>query len=215
MRRAHITLIATLTLIGGLIATPAHAQLRRRYWGVSAEFVPTIAVPNYQKRLLRADRVDLPSTELKVGFVRGPLFRSHWGLSFLSRTYRNGGSLTRGNATFGANRVRAVGVEACKFVPFTTIKERVQLGTTVGFGVGWLLGSFTQQEPNSPDKTVGPRQFFRIAGASLPVLPTFVWDFTVAAVLREEIRVFIGAGLDVPGEQHFRIGVIYLFGVRQ
>lgn len=213
-RITRLWVISAIVLIGVFVATPANAQLRRKYWGLSADFVPKLTIPNYQKRLFKADKVDLPSTEFQAGFVRGALYRSYWGFSFLSRNFRNGGSLTRGNATLRADRLRAVGVEIYKFAPFATIRERVQVGMTFGIGAGWLLGSFNEQVPNSPDKTVRSSQLFFLFGKALPVLPTFLLDFTGAALLREDIRIFISAGLHIPGEQHLLIGATYLFGVR-
>ena len=126
------------------------------------------------------------------------------------------------------------GVEIHKFMPFATIRERIQLGVTLAGGVGQLSGQgevhFLTVE-GTVDPNSGPsfqqvetvsvleaNEFFdRIVGINLDdfaVLPIVRAEFAVAGILSPAVKIRASGGVNMPGAQYFSVSLIYFVGSR-
>jgi hypothetical protein len=210
--RVITSALLAVALLG--VASPATAQIRREYWGVAADFSPTVKVPIYQKGAFEANQIDLSSSKVRVGFVRGAITSGYWGVSYMSRAFQDSGSFTRGRDSFRPSRLGVMGLEIYKFAPLATIKERVQLGLTFGIGGGWLRGALVRSTSSQPDTRVQPRQLLIIQGTPMPAIPTALLQITGAVRVTDSLRVLVGGGVDFPGQERFCLSAVYLFGVR-
>ena len=82
----------------------------------------------------------LAGTEFRIGFVRGQALGGDWGLSFVGRGIKDASAAVLGNDgdVTATNGNSLQGLEIHRFSPFTTIKDRVQIGLSYGIGAGWF-----------------------------------------------------------------------------
>ena len=141
------TLVFTLVLAG--LAHEAGAQDRRAHWGVSAGLAPRwTASSAWVERIYGADTIDWAGSDLRVGVVRGSDLGGDWGISFVRRSFDDGGLY---DDTYVTNGVTATGVEFHRFAPFGTIRDRVQIGLEVASGVVMLDGTANLVDAESGD----------------------------------------------------------------
>ena len=193
----------------GAAARPVLAQSRTSHWGVDADFASRVQVPASQKKTFDAEDFSLSSTAWSVGFVRGAISRSYWGVSFASRTFKEA-TVVRDGESYRLSDVRLVGAELHKFVSIVTIARRAQIGVTLGIGAGVPRGTLV----GDSGATLPARNLFLIAGRPAYALPTGRIEVTGAAIVLESVRVVVSGGIDYPGTDKIRVGVVYLFGAR-
>lgn len=212
-KQMKVVVYALLMLV--IVASPAAAQLKRNYWGLTASMTPKWEVPDYQKVALDADAVDLKGKALTVGFVRGDTFRGDWGVSYVRRTFDSGSTIRRGTRTTTVSSgVVMNGVELRKFASFGTIKERVQIGLDFGVGAGWTKGNVVHTEPGKAAVTAEAKELFNIGGTVLPVMPIGRLELAAAVIVTPQLKLRVSGGLNFPGQQVFSFGAVYLFGAR-
>jgi len=157
-----LALIASLPL-------SVDAQIRRPSWGVSFSGSPSWEVPGYQRRLFDADTVDLTGSEVSIGVVRGATLTGDWGVAVVRRSLARGSSLTRNDGTvLTIEKAFLYGVEVNGFVPFTTIRERVQPGLLLAAGVGAARGGAVREEPGQPATPATAQELFAMFGVNTP-----------------------------------------------
>ena len=214
---------------------PAAAQEDKSHWGVSASFVPRWRVPAEARILFDADKVSVDGSEFRIGLVRGRTLSGDWGVSFVRKTLKDGSRVERGlgRSCFGdfgcvedgtvylARQVSLIGVEIHKFIPFGTIKRRVQIGMNVAGGVAQVRGTAERHQffPNFAEhpqygywiglaqgeevQEVGARELFL---GEVKTLPLGKIEVAVAAIL--------APGINVPGYEVAAVTFVYLFGAR-
>lgn len=249
-----------------LLATPAAGQTKpdASHWGVAGGIVPKWRSLSSAKVLFTVDDLDMSGRELRIGIVRGRPLSGDWGVSFVRRSFESnttlpseesGESCTGGYSHSGAGsqwtgtlncqasqvaylpfEVMLNGVEVHKFVPFGTIRGRVQIGLNVAGGAGWTNGSVRLQRRNVEytravtgpasqppvfgepgpetvrqvtEQTVGFKQLLQGGISSMPFGKL---ELAVAVITAPGLKVRVSGGLNFPGTQTVAITALYLFG---
>jgi hypothetical protein len=232
------TILAALVFSGGAAA----AQAQDSSWGVIGGFTPTWRVPdNTIKNLFDARAVDLSGSEFRIGLVRGKEFGGDWGVSLVSKRFKEGSTVTREsdydlqNGTFPAlfgfttTDTSLLGVEAHKYANFGTIKDRVQIGLVFGGGFGQLRGNVSRaavvydgngsgddlgQEITRFTDNVPATELFAPLGFEIEYVPLFRTELAVTGIVAPGLKVRASGGFNMPGMQMFSVNAIYLFGRR-
>lgn len=203
---------------------PAVAQVQRTHWGVSAGVTPQWEVPNTFKQLFDADSVTFEGRDLRIGIVRGATFGGDWGISFIRKDVSDRSNVSRPSGQcLGCGQfltspdVRMTGIEFHRFMPFGTLKDRVQIGMTFAGGVAELKGSVRVDAvtPAGTDtQSVEAKNVFAPWMHNLRVVPLGRIELTGAAILGPGLKLRAGGGLDFPGYNRFNVALVYLFGAR-
>lgn len=259
MRSASRLRVALLLILLIPIAVPAHSQTKSEpsHWGVISGFVPRWRTPSSLNVLFDAEEVNLHGTEFRVGIVRGRTLSGDWGLSLIRKTIASDstlgnetGSSCSGNfnlvagapvGTLNCNRNFSVyrpshltltGVEVHKFVPFGTIKRRVQIGLNVAGGVASEKGTlerhaFSAQSTQPASAGFSPinggAETIREIGVSsvklgdllrgkASVIPIGKVEIAVAAIVAPAMKLRVSGGFNFPGLHEVSITGLYLFG---
>lgn len=231
MKRIVSALCAAIAL---LIPASVDAQWApERVWGLRASFVPTWEVRDTQ--LLKDvvpfaltgadDGVSIDGSDFRVGFVRGNRLGGDAGVSFVRRSFVDGsyqGFVHEcpdfSGCYFGTQYVyRGVtltGIEAHKFAPFATIKEKVQIGIEFAGGVGRYTGTVESHTGIGLDvvtETVEARVLNNLAD-SVRVVPIGRVELAVAGILPAGFKVRVSGGINFPGQHIASVTLVYLFG---
>ena len=221
-RRATLAALvpALVTLMVLVAATPAAAQFsetERTLWGISASLVPKWTTIDGVKTFHRADVVDLSGSTFHVGVARGTWLGGDSGWSFFRQSIKDGSSLMRDDYKYvTVGRTTLSGVQYHRFAPFTTIRERIQVGVFFGAGFGWYRGMVNRNgesvdagelsmlaRPNVDNGMVDnrwvPAPMLKVAGAATALVGPGVKG-----------RVTFGYGLLTGPELGF--GLVYLVG---
>jgi hypothetical protein len=184
-------------------------------WGVQATFAPRWTIPSSVAPFF-GDELVVEGDELRVGFVRGRTLSGDWGLSYVRKRITDGSYVTSDQTTRYARNLIVHGVSLDKFVPFGTIKERVQLGLGFGIGAGWSRGEVLEADAFSGQLyTVEPSSFITPYGLELPVMPLAHLEATGAYIVAGGLKLKVSAGVNYPGVVRFTVGGLYLFGGRR
>jgi hypothetical protein len=206
----------SIVLFCSMLPCDAAAQARRTFWGVDATFVPKWRVPEWQEFIFSAETIDLAGAEFRIGFVRGHTLGGDWGVSYVQRSIDDSAVAildTDGNVTSTSNN-SLVGVEANRFSPFTTIKDRVQIGLSTGIGVGWFRGNVQVRHPDGAIEELPARVLFSPGGSDVPVVPIGRLELAVAGIINQNLKVRASGGVNFPGQQTFSFSITYLFAPR-
>ncbi len=224
-----------------LLAVPTFAQ-EKSSWGLSVAFVPSWEVPSSFDVVFADEPVDVNGSEFRVGIVRGSDLGGDWGISFVQKSVSDTSTLGepvaecfrvlgcgRQGSSYVLDEVSLVGVEVHKYVPFTTIRERVQIGMTFGGGIVRVNGQATEltydpfitadngiilgasDRPPTVREVDASELFRRIT----EVLPLGRLEFTVAAILAPGLKVRASSGIDFPEAHVVNLSISYLFGREQ
>ena len=215
-----------VALVLGLLfcSVPAQAQARRTYWGIGGGVAPKWEVPSAFKTLFNADSLSFDGSEFRIGFVRGAILDGDWGVSFVHISVSDNSSVTRLSSAcagcgsfFTTSGASFTGVEIHRFVPFGTIKQRVQIGMNFAGGVAHLNGTaheVTVTGPGSVNQDVPASTLFAPGGNEWKAVPLAKAEVAVGVILGPDLKIRASGGLDLPGYDRFNITVVYLFGAR-
>jgi hypothetical protein len=207
------SLVLSLALVAAAAVDEAHAQLRRTYWGIGVGFTPTWEVPDWQEPMFDAERMALEGSEFRIGFVRGNTLRGDWGVSFVRRDIedRDEAEVTNAGTVLATRSNTLIGVEIHGFKPFTTIKERVQIGVAYGAGIGSYRGTVVSTSPGEPAEIVPARVLFSPGGSDIGFQPLGRFEVAGALILGRHAKVRVGAGINFPGQQLVSVTGVFLF----
>jgi hypothetical protein len=224
----------TILALGLLLALPGAAQAQS-HWGVSASFSPEWRTPKEVAQLL-GDSAEVSGTDFTIGFVRGRDQGGDWGFSFSRKRWDDGsgasttevdctrhinGCFADGEA-FASRGVSLMGVEVHKYMPFGTIKERVQIGLNLAAGVGWLSGQAERMTSfadvlatQSNGATVASQAFLAetvdISEELPPVIPMAKVHLVGAAIINSHLKLKVQTGINFPGTERVSVALVYLF----
>jgi hypothetical protein len=211
---------------------PASAQSRRTLWGVHGGFSPNWKVPNAFEFLFNADEIAIKGSEFRIGFVRGRIFEGDWGVSLIRKQFAEGSTsfldvspcddTPCGTFYTTTSNTSLLGVEVHKFAPFGTIRQRVQIGISVGGGIASMRGTLTKlnrERVGTIDihqtlEDVKASELFQPGGTKLKVVPIGRLELAVAGILGPGLKVRAGGGLNLPGYSSLSVEFLYLFGVQ-
>jgi len=207
------SLVISVALVTVIAVDPAFAQLRRTYWGISAGFTPTWEVPDWQAPMFDAERMALEGSEFRIGFVRGNTLRGDWGVSFVRRDIedRDEAEVKNDGTVLGTRSNTLLGVEVHGFKPFTTIKERVQIGLSYGGGIGSYRGTVLSTSPGEPTEVVPASALFSPGGSDIGFQPLGRLELAGALILGRHAKLRVGGGISFPGQQLISVTGIVLF----
>lgn len=222
----------------GLEVAPALAQGNHpSHWGASVSFTPHWeAYDTFQELLYDDGQGTIEGSEFTVGVVRGSARGGEWGVSYVRKPITDGTTLTDGSesstngftSSFTSSLVfRDVylqGVEFHRFMPFGTIKNRVQIGLNIAGGIAFVEGtieetseSFSQfPRPNGTVQTETRRDTYVVDADEIiyKYQPLFKLEGQVAVIVAPALKLKVGAGVNLPSVFAFRVGAVVLFGGR-
>ena len=226
----------SLALCAALLPSAAFAQ-DPSHWGVAASLTPTWQVPSQLEKVFNGT-VNIKGSDFTIGIARGRELGGDWGVSYSRKTLRDGSLIQKLNekcfsngcfqtgTSYTTSAVSLSGVEAHKYVPFVTIKERVQIGMNFAGGVGQFKGNLQTDDRNvtvSFDQRTGrqtatPSQAVTFKPASelikVSAIPIAKIQAAVAVLVAPGFKVRAAGGLDFPGYNAFSVSGVYFLSRR-
>ena len=217
------------------LAWPAGAnaqfvEFERTLWGVSASmssgFLPTWESPQSFKAFYLADEIALTGSEFQVGVVRGTTTGGESGWSFFRQPIESGSFVVDSAGDGSSVRLEVDSPDTTfdgflyhRYTPFTTIRERVQIGMIISGGAGWYRGMVTETRTDlgggSTESTMAANFLSGLARESesrwIP-LPVFRFEAAVAGVLGAGFKARFSGGYGLPNGRTFRLGLVYFVG---
>jgi hypothetical protein len=232
--------VVGVVMAGLLACAPtAAAQGRESPWGVSASLVPRWEFPSALANVWNME-TDMRGAEMRVGIVRGSDLGGDVGVSFVKKRVADestvflqeaacvdvpGGTSACARGAYHVTRDAGMtGVEAHIFMPFATIRERVQIGATFAGGIARIDGTadrfLEHLVVNGGRVTVviddmgsGP---FKATLQDLPqdwkVVPIGRVELGVGFIVRPGLKLRATGGVNFPGFHLIGFHVQYLFG---
>ena len=115
-------------------------------------------------------------------------------------------------------------IEFFGYIPFVTIKKRVQVGLNVGGGAGFPKGTVDQtfvqtstfRPPTGPPQTTTDTDFESGPAKDyiFGIQPLFRLEIVGAFIAAPGLKVTFGGGLNAPSTMAFSIGAVYLIGAK-
>lgn len=241
-RRAVLCFVVALALS---FATDALAQTTdsgyQSHWGVSGGLVPRWEFPDALADVWNLE-TDMKGAEFRIGVVRGSDFGGDWGVSFVKKAIDDdsivqlreqacvqlpGGSTRCARGAYHITRGAGMrGVEAHLFMPFGTIKRRVQIGVTFAGGVAEIQGTSDRfiehlvvngSSATITTETLGPAPFKQTL-QDLPqdwdVVPIGRVALGVGVIVAPGFKIRGEGGVNFPGFHRVSVYAQYLFGAR-
>jgi hypothetical protein len=213
------------------------AQANPSHWGASFSFTPKWSLAQQLKDLIEEDSgsVDIQGSELTVGIVRGSRRGGDWGVSFVSKPFKDGSNVVQNDEDCFQNRcfpktetdvmqgVKLTGVEVHWFIRILNLADRAQVGVNVAGGIAGLSGTIikttddvqvTGFNPQNGQVTTAPRHVVETSDAAdelVPKMPLFKLEVEGAAIITPALKAKVSGGLNFPGFG-MRLGLVYLFG---
>ena len=244
--------VVTVASMCCLVATPALAQTaaagpaKVSHWGVEFSATPSWYLPRSVADFLAGDGGTLVvvGSQFSIGLVHGRAMGGDWGVTFIHQPLKDGsrgsdtdtdcgyanGPLPGGCFNTGGGAVTQGvsmnGVQVHKFIPFVTIKRRLQIGLNVAGGIGTLSGTLRKTNSEVTNVQVNQKNGTRTGTLTTTVTTENVADevfrkvplgrITVvgALIATPAIKVRWEGGLLLQGASFSTIGVSYLFGAR-
>jgi hypothetical protein len=215
---------------GSLLAQTADD--RQSHFGVIFSVSPESEFNEKLKFLFDAERVDIRSRDLEIGFIiRGRQLGGDWGVSYIQKRFKDGSIVDRtgesDGLTFGTRYsmqdVQLRGLSIHKFAPFVTIKRRVQIGINFGGGVTWPEGTAERRDfgvdfvpPNTQvqTETVSQVDAKEVFLEDLSPMPVWKVELAGAVLVAPGLKVRVGGGMNWGNYPAFTITGLYLFGAK-
>ena len=236
MNRVFLSSCLTTVVLFAGVGT-SHAQ--DSSWGVTGSIVPTWTVPSRLSPVLGNDVV-VSGSDFSVGIVRGRALSGDWGVSFVRQSWKDGSHVGdveldcqyangcfQYGSSYATSQVTLRGVKIHKFVPFGTIKQRVQIGMNFAGGIGYVRGNVNNDEyginttflnnqligQQTQDTTVLLARDKIASGLKLGGrLPLGDLQLAVAFLTMPGLKVRAAGGLNFPGTTSFSLTGVYFFG---
>ena len=227
-------------LLMAATAAPAFAQAGSEppsSWGVFVNFAPSwTGNSTFTEIFLMEGEGTVEGSDFSIGLARGKTLGGHWGVGYTRKKYKDGTTLvasesgSEGNSSYTSTEtlvfrnVYLDAIEFFSFIPFATIKKRVQVGLNVGGGAGFPKGTIDQtfvqsstftpptgppQTQTSTESESGPAKDY-IFG----IQPLFRLEIVGAFIVAPGAKVTVGGGLNAPSMFAFSIGAVYLIGAK-
>jgi len=237
-RDAHLRALA-VTILATLVCSYPHAALAQgnsdSHFAVNFSFTPKwTSNDSLAENLLGFSGGQLEGTELTIGVGRGSTRGGDWSVSYVSKPIDDttvvetdqscfSGGCSTSTMTQALHDVRLSGVEFNWSRPFVTIKNRVQIGISVGGGVASVKGtvdetltftnSFTFQGKTT---TQSDTQTFTSPASDVfySTVPLVKLEAQGAVILHPSFKVKVAGGMNNPSSAAFRISFVYLIGAK-
>jgi hypothetical protein len=216
-------------------------------WGLTFSLQPRWNVePTGLASLVGAEKEDIEAPDgsstlagstWSIGFARGRVGGFDWGVSFTQMRIRKDSVIDRlgrsfctpPNCTTSEQRltfrdVTAIGPEVHFYVPFVTIKDRVQPGMEFGGGIAKFRGqaSIVGIESDDDESFTSPSRYVTREGEITEIAEDiFMGDSgwaiigriepSVAVIISPRFKVHAGVGFHYPGITYFTLKTTYFF----
>jgi hypothetical protein len=221
-----------------LSAAPAYAQGgNASHWGASVSFTPLWKAHDQLQELLWAEgEGTLEGSEFTVGLVRGSTRGGDWGVSFVRKPIKDGTTITevtedttensRSVSTYRLvfHDVYLQGVEFHGFIPFATIKDRVQIGLNLSGGIAAVRGEIEEAFEFFSEFRLPNGQVITNSDSSVTTSPAkdVIYEYQplgkvegqVALIVAPWLKVKAGGGFNMPSAVAFRVGATFLIGAK-
>lgn len=264
LHRLLVPLVFIACLEGTALAQGPSSQ--GSSWGVVGGFSPwgpdsrveKIVTPLFNEDLLPL----LDGSDLRIGIVRGRILSGDWGVTFIRKTMAQGSSANTSDGggcdgrpgaggaivfncfddgvTVTPDALQMTGFEVHKFVPFGTIKKRVQIGLNFAGGLGVGKGQFRTKgfrrtyscsypanvfpvgepcvdRPVTGESVVptgtgtGTEPFAYMTSSGSNRVPLGKLELAGAFIAASRLKVRVSGGLNYPGWSNFGVTAIYFF----
>jgi hypothetical protein len=241
MNRAVIIVFVAAMLFAHGPRAFAQDAGRESHWGVSGSLVPRWNFPDALADIWNLE-TDMTGAEFRVGVVRGADLGGDWGVSYVKKAIHDdsvvqlreqscvqlpGGASQCARGAYHVTRGAGMtGVEAHLFMPFATIRRRVQIGATFAGGIARLDGTSDRflehlvvngSTVTRSTETIGPAPFKQTL-QDLPqnwdVVPIGRVELGMGFLVRPGFKIRASGGVNFPGYHHVGMHVQYLFGAR-
>lgn len=225
---------------------PAAAAAKVSNWGLVVSATPSWYLPKQMTDAFASDGGSLVvvGSQFSIGIVHGRAMGGDWGVTFIHQPIKDGsrGSDTDSDCGFvngplpggcfntggGAvtQGVAMNGVQVHKYIPFATIKRRVQLGMNFAGGVGKLSGTLVKTSSDVTNVVTNPKNGTQtgtltttvttedVAEEVLGTVPLGRITVVGAFIVGPAIKVRWEGGVMLPGASFSTLAVTYLFGAR-
>lgn len=233
-RTARYAAVAILTITSSAGLAQAQED-RKSHWGASVSFTPQWKAHEKLQELLWAEGDGtLEGSEFTVGLVRGSTRGGDWGVSFVRKPVKNGTTITRfteeSDAQFLVRQTHRIvfqdtylqGVEFHAFIPFATIKNRVQIGLNLAGGIATTKGTVEETFDMFSQFRLPNGEVFTNTDTSSNTFPAseVVYEYQplgkveaqAAFILAPSVKLKVGGGFNMPSAASFRVGLVFLFG---
>jgi hypothetical protein len=233
--RQLILMLALLVTV--LIPNPAGAQeppANASHWGVTGSFSPAWGIPTVIGDLIASgdEDVDIHGQEFSIGLVRGSIGGGDWGVAFARKKFAKGSTAVEhletcsqvscfpgGQTTELYDNASLPGVEFHWFVPFATIRQRVQIGMNLAGGAAFPTGTVIRITDEFRIVSANPVTMVPVHSEETkdmsedwaPVFPILKAEALAAVILGPAFKIKVGGGLNFPGAG-FGVTGVYLFG---
>jgi len=227
-------LLASLCML--VVPTVALAQ-NETHWGAAGSFTRQWKVPSQLEELFDGT-VDLKGTDFAIGIVRGRHRGGDWGLTFIHKQVKDGSRVekfeeecefTNGcfldGSSYVTRGVAVNGVELHNYIPFGTIKQRVQIGMNFAGGVGRFTGELEERQlsaelipggrfpgPGRSIETLTTQPASELIGTS--ILPLLKVQIALGFIVNPSFKIRAQGGIDLPGYELFSVTGVVFFGAR-
>jgi hypothetical protein len=253
MRRTAVRSLATLSVVfaAAAVLCPSRANAQSApppgrpakppnpsHWGASFSVTPQWNLASQLKNLIQDDSssVDIQGSEITFGIVRGSRRGGDWGVSFVSKPFKDGSGFVQVDQFCLQNNncrptketdvmqgVKLTGVEVHWFIRFVNIADRAQIGMNVAGGIASVSGTIVKTtddfqvtgfNPQTGQATVVPTHTVENNDAKdelVPKFPLMKLEVEGSAIITPSLKAKISGGLNFPGVG-MRVGLVYLFG---
>lgn len=220
-----------------------------KHWGLRVSFSPWASDNGFVRRVFSefAD-VDLAGSDFEIGVVRGSHSGKEWGVSYVRRRVADDSTVQvrRGDVNvqfidrtltgsqyddYSLRSSNMQGVQLHQFIPFATIKRRMQFGVLWGVGAARftsgdvrrteLRQELDSRDPNNPilvptsrtrDLSVGEFVEEEIGMEWIPLLRV---EFAATVLAAPGSTLRIGFGVSTPGFRNISVSFRQLLGVQK
>lgn len=230
-----------LALVLIFASSGVRAQEQSR-WGIIASITPRWQAPSQiEKVKIFNGAVYLDGSDFTIGVIRGRSQGGDWGISFVRQRWKDdslvqdveeqcgfinvASGCLRSGTSYLTRGVTVNGVMVHSYLPFVTIKRRVQLGVNLAGGIGQLQGDVEKHElsvvtdfvsRSSRAATGRQRDIVTTSPAKelakWPVLPLGAIQPALAVIIAPGLKLRVAGGFDFPGYSKFAVTGVYLIG---
>jgi hypothetical protein len=215
-------MLRKIGLVAIVLLTFAAQAVAQDQWGATFSVTPNWETGLGVKHLFGADRIDMRGSDFRIGFARGWVADSDWGVSLVKTTIADNSSLdmdvtscARGSCgTYFRTTpsTRLTGLEVHKFEPFKTWRDRVQIGGLGAVGVGWLRGQVYKLTTTDDGDVESFDPASELYSPTHSVVPLVRIELAAAAVVAPGVKIRASGGFSMPGYHVFNVGVVYFVG---
>jgi len=209
-------MITVVVIVALGAARPVVAQDQ---WGFSAAITPSWETATPSRHLFGADDIQMERSEVRFGVVRGNLFDSDWGFSYVDKSIDENSTLEVdvtscsgepcGTFYSTSSQTRLTGLEFHQFQPFRTWRDRVQLGMVGAVGVGWLRGTAQKRIVSDQGVQTLEVRADELFPPSSTIVPLMKLELAAAGIVAPGLKVRVGGGFSMPGYHTFGVTVYY------